>query len=93
MNRPKIEEVDYYDFVARLKSATSAGTRLEKSDEAAWAAYVDANKVNEVAMTSWGRSKFGETVPVIINDDSSWQGYYVYSKAEEACLKWVKPDN
>lgn len=92
MNRPKIEEVSYYDFIARLKTATARGQRLEKSDQPAWDTYVADNKINEVAMSSWGRSKFGETEPVIINDGGSWQGYYVYSKTEEACLKWIKPD-
>ena len=92
MARPKIVEVDYYQFSKRLRTAIDAGKRLEKSDQPEWDEFVAAQKVNEVAMASWGRSKFANTVPVIINDGGSWEGYYVYSTDDEACLKWTFSD-
>ena len=92
MARPKIVEVDYYQFSERLRRATDAGKRLEKSDQPEWDNFVAAQNVNEVAMASWGRSKFENTTPVIINDGGSWQGYYVFSKEDEACLKWTLTD-
>ncbi len=93
MGRPKIVEANYYEFVARLTKATNAGHRLEKSDQPAWDEYVTKHQVNEIAMRSWGSSKFEETAPVIIADGSSWDGYYVYSKVDEACLKWTLADD
>ena len=92
MKRPKIIEVEYHDFMGFLRKATDAGKRLEKKDQPAWDEYVKENKINEVAMASWGRSKFESTSPVIIADGGLWEGYYVYSQTAEACLKWVWPD-
>ncbi len=89
MARARIIPVDYYEFTKRLRKAADSGTRIEKSEEKKWKAYVDEHKINEIAMHSWGRSKFGGSTPVIINSDSEWEGYYVYSKDEEAALKWV----
>jgi hypothetical protein len=93
MARPKIVEVDYYQFAARLRKAIDSGHRLEKTDQPAWNDYVAANLVNEVAIAAWGQSIFAKTRPVIINDGSSWDGYYVYSKEDEACLKWTMVDD
>ena len=98
MARARIIPVDYYEFTKRLRKAADTGTRIEKSEPEKWQAYVDEHKINEIAMHSWGRSKFGGSTPVILNTDSEWDGYYVYSKDEEAALKWVwegemkKPD-
>ena len=92
MPRPKIVEVNYYQFAERLRKATDSGLRIEKTDQPAWDEFVSVNSVNEVAMASWGRSKFVGTVPVIINDGGSWAGYYVFSKEDEACLKWTLED-
>ncbi|MFK7913455.1 MAG: hypothetical protein AB8B93_06035 [Pseudomonadales bacterium] len=93
MSRPKIVEANYYEFQDRLTKATNAGKRLEKADQPAWDEYVSSNKVNEIAMRSWGSSKYEDIVPVIIADGSTWDGYYVYSKTDEACLKWTIPED
>ncbi len=92
MARAKIVEVDYYEFITRLQKAIDTGRRLEKSDQPAWDEYVKNNKVNEIAMQSWGRSKFSGTQPVIIADGSTWDGFYVFSKDDEAVLKWTWED-
>lgn len=94
MARPKIIEVDYYDFKTQLRKAIDSGQRIEKSQGDEWSAFVTENKVNEVAMVAWGKGKFisGKPAPVVINDGSSWAGYYVYSDPDEMVLKWVIAD-
>ena len=92
MGRPKIVEVDYYEFSSRLRKAIDSGRRLEKTDQPAWDEYVKEHNVNEIAMQSWGRSKFSGTQPVIIADGSTWDGFYVFSKEDEAVLKWTVED-
>ncbi len=91
MGRPKIIEVEYHQFIAQLRKALNEGRRLEPSDQPAWDNYVAAREISEVAMASWGRSKFEEVEPVIISS-RDWAGYYVFSTTEEAVLKWTKPD-
>ena len=39
MGRPKIVEVDYYEFSSRLRKAIDNGRRLEKTDQPAWDEY------------------------------------------------------
>ena len=92
MGRPKLVEVNYHDFNRGLQQAISSGTRLERSDADQWADYVAQHQVNEVAMASWGQSKLGPVVPVIITG-GQWAGYYVYSKHEDGCLKWTLTDD
>ena len=90
MRRPKIVEVDYYDFKAALQKAIDTGTRVEKG-EARWAEYVKEEKINEVAMRAWGKSKFANALKpslVIIDIGGSWGGFYAYSTADEIALKW-----
>jgi hypothetical protein len=93
MKRPKIVEEDYQLFMKKLRTATNNGQRIEKTDQPAWDDFVRENNINEVVMASWGKTKFEKTVPVIINDGSSWEGYYVYSQIDEACLKWIRPED
>ena len=93
MPRARIIAVDYYEFTKSLRKAADQGKRIEKAQEEQWKAYVAEHKVNEIAMQSWGRSKFGGALPVIINmGDAEADGYYVYSKDEEAALKWTWED-
>ena len=89
MARARIVAVDYYEFTKNLRKAADNGTRIEKSQKEKWEAYVAEHKINEIAMHSWGRSKFGGSTPVIIDSGSDADGYYVYSKDEEAALKWA----
>ncbi|MEM1432633.1 MAG: hypothetical protein AAGG11_01110 [Pseudomonadota bacterium] len=92
MGRPKILEVEYHEFFGALTKAIDAGHRLEKSDGQPWQDFVEAQSVNEVAMASWGRSKFQKVEPVIITN-GRWTGYYVYSKDDEGCLKWTMEED
>lgn len=90
MSRPQIIEVNYFEFKRALERAREAGNRVEKKDKTRWDTYLKDNKVNEVAMMHWGRTRYDEVQPVIIDDDSEWAGFYVFSADEEAVLKWTR---
>jgi hypothetical protein len=91
MGRPKIIEVDYFDFQSHLRSAINAGKRIEKTQPDAWSSFVEKHKVNEAAMVAWGKGKFvaGKPSPVIIDDGTDWTGYYVLSNDDQMVLKWI----
>ena len=95
MGRPQIVEVDYYELVKRLKRAADVGGRIEKTDKERWRAYLDENKINDIAMQSWGKLKFASRKPtlVIIDDGGPWNGMYAYSHEDESALKWTRPDD
>jgi hypothetical protein len=86
MARAKVVDYDYYQFLRTLQRASSAGSRIEKSD-ARWADYVRENKINEVAATAIARQKFENATPVIIAEGGDSDGLYFYSKDDEACLR------
>ncbi len=92
MGRPQIVEVDYYEFVKRLKAAVNAGGRIEITDKEKWKVYLVENKINDIAMKSWGKLKFASGKPtlVIIDDGTDWNGMYAYSHEDEAALKWIR---
>lgn len=92
MARARIIQVDYYEFTKNLRKAADSGGRIEKSQAEKWKAWVGEHKVNEIAMKSWGRSKFGGGTPVIIDNGRDGVGYYIYSLDEEAALKWTWDD-
>ncbi|MEL7451379.1 MAG: hypothetical protein AAFN78_19365 [Pseudomonadota bacterium] len=94
MARPQIVEANYYTFKKRLQTAVDKGNRIERTDKEAWSQYIQSNKINDIAMLSWGKLKFaiGKPTLVVIDDDSDWAGFYAYSDEDESCLKWVRPD-
>lgn len=94
MGRPQIVEVDYYEFVKRLQRAADVGGRIEKTDKDRWSAYLAENKINDIAMQSWGKLKFASRKPllVIIDDGTDWNGMYAYAHEDEAALKWTRPE-
>lgn len=92
MGRPRIEEVNYQRFRAALDRARNEGTRIEPSEVERWKAYVEAHQVREPAMRSFARKLGDDTVPVIIDAPNEWGGYYRFSDAAQACLKWIPPD-
>ncbi len=89
MNRPRIVQVDYHQFQGELRKATDSGQRIDATDKARWAAWVQQHGIREAAFRSVGGSQFDGLQPVIIDDTGAWGGYYLYSTGEEACLKWV----
>lgn len=90
MARPKIVEVDYFQFRAALARAADAGQRLEPSSKEDWKAWVREHDIREAAFKTMGDNMYDGLAPVIINTDDEWGGYYLVSKNEEACLKWAR---
>ena len=95
MGRPRIVDVDYYDFKRHLRAATDKGGRLEPSDKEAWKTYLTENKISDVTMKAWGRQKFALGAPtlVVLKAGAKYDGFYAYSDPDEAALKWERdPD-
>ena len=90
MNKPRIYSVYYVDFVTALRKAINDGHRIDKTEKQRWADYVRKNKIPEAAMSVHAKSMGvgGRVEPVIINDNGEWEGYYVYSKDDEFCVKF-----
>ena len=90
MNKPRIYSVNYFDFVTALRKAGIDGHRIEKTDKQRWAGYVRSHQVPEAAMGKYAESMGvgGRLEFVIINDNQKWEGYYVYSKDDQFCVKF-----
>ena len=78
-----------YDFVNKLQCATDVGGKIEPTDKEKWGSYIKEHDIKEAAFLKSGAVKFSNVTPVIIDHSSDWDGIYIYSKDEEACLKWV----
>jgi len=91
MSRPRIVEVNYFEFQRALVRATNAGNRIDRTDKARWSKWVSENRVKEAAFKSIGEGRFDGLEPVIIDEEGEWRGYYLVSTKEEACLKWQRP--
>ena len=90
MSQVRIVEQNYFEFTAALRSAADSGDRIEPKDKDRWKDYVREHRIQEAAFKSLADKKYEGMKPVIIADDSSWQGYYLYTTDEEAVLKWVR---
>ncbi len=90
MSQVRIVEQNYFEFTAALRVAADKGDRIEPRDKDRWKAYVKENRIQEAAFKSLASKKFEEMTPVVIDDGTPWQGYYLYTKSEEAVLKWVR---
>ena len=93
MGQIRIVEQNYFEFSAALRSAADSGTRIEPRDKDRWKVFVKENRIQEAAFRSLAEKKFEGMSPVIIDEDSPWKGYYLYTTAEEACLKWVRDED
>lgn len=90
MARPRIVDVDYFQFQRALRKAIDTGQRIDVSDKDRWLAWVRANHVKEAAFKSFAAGKYEGLSPVIIDAEDEWRGYYLFSTEEEACLKWER---
>lgn len=88
MPRPRIVDVDYFQFRRALRKAIDSGRRIDVSEKQRWRAWVREHHIKEAAFKSFAKGKYEGLEPVIIDDDSQWRGYYLVSAQEEACLKW-----
>jgi hypothetical protein len=94
MSQRRIYEFNYSEFSMILRSATRANQKIEKSDKDAWMNYVRKYNVPEGAIFSRGKTgtMSGKVDGVIIEGAGSSDGYYVYSKDEQFCLKFEPGD-
>lgn len=88
MARPRIVDVNFYDLKNNMKRAADAHGLINPGDREKWKAYVKEHGIREATCMSFGRKKSESVKPVIINAGIDWDGYYVYSDADEVALKW-----
>lgn len=93
MSQVSIVEQNYFEFTSALRSAADKGCRIEPVDKDRWKAYVREHKIQEAAFRSLADKKYEGMKPVIIDQESPWQGYYMYTTSEEAVLKWVRDES
>jgi hypothetical protein len=92
MARPKIADLDYFQFQKALRRAIDNGSRIDRAEKKRWSAWVRDNHIKEAAFRSFSIRMYEGLEPVIIDGepDFEWRGYYLYSTDEEAVLKWVR---
>lgn len=90
MARPRIVDLDYYQFQKELRKAIDTGNRIDRSDKKRWSEWVRENHIKEAAFRSFAMGKYDGLEPVIIDGDGKWRGYYLVSTDEEAVLKWER---
>jgi hypothetical protein len=90
MARPKIVDLDYFLFQKALRRAIDNGSRIDRADKERWSTWVRENHVKEAAFRSFSKKMYEGLEPVIIDGDTEWRGYYLFSTDEEAVLKWVR---
>jgi len=92
MARPKIVDLDYFQFQKALRRAVDTGSRIDQSDKERWSQWVRENHIKEAAFRSFSKRIYENLEPVIIDGelDDKWRGYYLFSTDEEAVLKWER---
>lgn len=93
MSRVRIVEKNYSEFTTALRTATDSGRKLEPVDKGRWKDFVTENRIQEAAFRSIANKKYEGMKPVVIEEDESWGGYYMYTTDEEAVLKWERDDS
>jgi len=90
MAQPRIVEVDYYTFQAKLKAAADSGARIEKTDGERWREYLKARNVSIYAIQAWAKVRFtgGDIRLAIIDAGGDWDGVYAWSEEDERVARW-----
>ena len=83
-------DVDYDLFMKRLKKAGEKGERIERKEKVKWKAYVRKHGVYEAAALMHAKAVSEAIEPVIIDSEDDWNGFYVYSKRDVICLKFLR---
>ena len=91
MARPTIVEQDYFRFQQALQRAVGAGQKIDPADKERWKGWVRENQIKEGAFMAFGNGMYEGLQPVILDTGDDWQGYYLVSTQDEACLKWTRP--
>ena len=91
MSQARVEEVDYYVLVEKLKQAASKSCLVEQTNRERWKRYVAENGIRETSLMAFGKVKFisGKTRLAGIEMGDEWDGCYAYSIDDEAALKFV----
>ena len=92
MGRVRIVEKNYSEFMTALRTATDSGRKLEPVQKDLWKEFVTENQIKEAAFRSIANKKYEGMKAVVIQDDSLWSGYYMYTTDEEAVLKWERDE-
>ncbi len=92
MSRVRIVDQNYFEFMTALRSASDRGTKLDPRDKEKWKDFVKENRIQEAAFRSLADKKYEGMQPIIIEEESPWRGYYMYTTDEEAVLKWERDD-
>ncbi|MEM1436259.1 MAG: hypothetical protein AAGG11_19565 [Pseudomonadota bacterium] len=90
MARPRLQEINYFEFKAALANAADNGQRIEPTEKDRWKAWVSEHDVREAAFKSFGDNVYDDLRPVIITSEDEWKGYYLYSTVDEGCLRWER---
>lgn len=92
MARPKIVDLDYFQFQKALRRAIDDGSRIDRADKKRWSEWVRENHIKEAAFRSFSKRMYEGLEPVIIDGDTDykWRGYFLFSTDEEAVLKWER---
>lgn len=90
MARPRIVDIDYFQFQRALRRAIDSGERIDRADKKQWSSWVRENHIKEAAFRSFAKGMYEGLEPVIIDGDGDWRGYYLFSTDEEAVLKWER---
>lgn len=93
MSRVRIVEKNYSEFTTALRAATDSGRKLEPVDKDQWKEFVTENRIQEAAFRSIANKKYEGMKAVVIQEDDSWGGYYMFTIDEEAVLKWERDDS
>jgi hypothetical protein len=90
MGERRIYELNYPDFATILRDATNNKQKIEKTSKEAWKNYVTRHNVPEPVLLTRGKggTLSGKVDLVIIEGAGQADGYYVYSKDEQFCLKF-----
>lgn len=92
MARPKIVDLDYFQFQKALRRAIDTGLRIDRADKQRWSQWVRENHIKEAAFRSFSKRMYEGLEAVIIDGEpgDEWRGYYLYSADEEAVLRWER---
>jgi len=94
MAQPRIVEVDYYTFQAKLKAAAAAGARIERTDGDRWLEYIKGRNVNLYSIQAWAKVRFtgGDIRLAIIDAGGHWDGVYAWCEEDERAARWESGD-
>ena len=95
MGQSRVEEVDFYVLLDKVKAARSANALIDRSSQKDdWNSYISTHGVREAALEAYAKVKFsaGPGKLVAIQAGDAWDGCYAYSIDDEAAIKFIPGD-